>query len=349
MHKNRGRSRAVVSWLCGVVLLGACSSSSDDTGLVRFVFAPDAIVRYMQDTGIIEKYEQRYGKRVDFIETWDEAAFFAGGHADIASTGEYEIAAMMQESVDEYVVFGVYNLGRVPIWVKADSPYQSIRDLRGERFGVTGPLSSAMIWSVMLAATEGVDLSVGTTEFDMIVNSHFALGELLSKGDIEAGIIIVEAVISQVARGELRLLYDVGGTWEYYRDHFDPEKRHKGVPGNIFLARREWFDSHPVEVEFFLAMWEEALQSWRAEKELIIDRYPEEFGLDPRSENYAAERQVMIEYLDAHDWLPDTVYLDERWIETESKVFDLMREGGFMPEDAPDPTFVAVDPPSATH
>ncbi len=344
---SRGiRTQSTVSMLS--LLLGACGSATDDVGVVRFVFAPDAIVRYMEDTGIIDKYEQKYGKRIDFIETWDEAAFFAGGHADIASTGDYEVPAMMRESDDEFVIFGIYNLGRVPIWVKTDSPYQSIRDLRGKTFGVTGPLSSAMIWSVMLAETEGVDLTIGTDEFDLIVNSHFALGELLRSGQIEGGIIIAEAVIPQFANGELRLLYNVGGTWEYYRDHFDPAKSHKGVPGNIFLARREWFDSHPEEVQFFLAMWEEALQAWRENQEDIIRRYPQEFGLDPASENYELERQAMTRYTIDHDWLPDTVYLDETWIETESQVFDLMRRGGFMSDDLPNPTFIAVPPPAAS-
>ena len=129
-----------------LILLGGCSSGTDEN-VVRFVFAPDAIVRYMEDTGIIEKYELQYGKQIEFIETWDEAAFFAGGHADIASTGDYEVPAMMAESDDEFVIFGIYNLGRVPIWVKTDSPYHSIQDLRGKTFGVTGPLSSAMIWA----------------------------------------------------------------------------------------------------------------------------------------------------------------------------------------------------------
>ncbi len=333
--------------LLSAVLLASCGPSSDDANVVRFVFAPDAIVRYMQDTGIIERYEQRYGKRIEFIETWDEAAFFAGGHADIASTGDFEVPIMMQESDDEYIIFGVYALGRIPIWVKADSPYQSIRDLRGRRFGVTGPLSSAMMWSVMLADTEGVDLTIGSGEFELIVNSHFALGEMLRRGDIEGGIIAPEAVLSQMTNGELRLLYGVGGTWEYYRDHFDPEKQHKGVPGNIFLARREWFDAHPEEVEFFLAMWEEALQAWRANQAEIIGLYPEEFGLDPQSENFDAEREAITQYTVDYDWYPDTVYLDEAWVETESRVFDLMRRGGFMPDEAPNPTFVTVPPPGS--
>ena len=325
-------------------LLAAFGCSSEDADTVKFVFAPDAIVRYMHDTGIIDKYQERYGKRIDFIETWDEAAFFAGGHADIASTGDYEIPAMMQESDDEFIAFGIYNLGRVPIWVKATSPYYSIRDLRGERFGVTGPLSSAMIWGVMLAETEGVDLTIGTKEFDLIVNSHFALAEMLRNDEIQGGIIIPEAVLPELAKGNLRLLYDVGGTWEYYQQHFDPAMKHKGVPGNIFLARREWFDTHPVEVEFFLAMWEEALQMWRSNREEIIGFYPEEFGLDPDSENYGAELNAITQYSREHDWLPDTVYFDEQWIQTESEVFDLMRRGGFMPKDAPDPTFVVIKP-----
>jgi ABC-type nitrate/sulfonate/bicarbonate transport system substrate-binding protein len=343
---NTGRFLGVQS-LAVALLLSGCGPTADEENVVRFVFAPDAIVRYMQDTGIIEEYEQQYGKQIDFIETWDEAAFFAGGHADIASTGDYEVPAMMRESDDEFVIFGLYNLGRVPIWVRTDSPYQSVSDLRGKTFGVTGPLSSAMIWAVMLAETEGVDLTIGTDEFDMIVNSHFALSELMRNGEIEGGIIIAEAVIPQFTNGEIRLLYDVGGTWEYYRDNFDPEQMHKGVPGNIFLARREWFESHPEEVEFFLAMWEEALQAWRANQEEIIRRYPEEFGLDTESENYEAEHETMTRYTIDHDWLPDSVYLDEEWIETESQVFDLMRRGGFMPEDLPNPTFIAVPPPES--
>ncbi len=337
----------------GVLLLlpGLClivfGCSSKDTDTVRFVFAPDAIVRYMHDTGLIDKYQERYEKRIDFIETWDEAAFFAGGHADIASTGDYEIPAMMQESDDEFIAFGIYNLGRVPIWVKTASPYYSIQDLRGKRFGVTGPLSSAMIWGVMLAETEGVDLTIGTKEFDLIVNSHFALAEMLRNDEIQGGIIIPEAVLPELAKGEIRLLYDVGGTWEYYQRHFDPIMQHKGVPGNIFLARREWFETHPVEVEFFLAMWEEALQMWRANREEIIGLYPEEFGLDPDSKNYEEEFDAITQYSYKHDWLPDTVYFSEEWIQVESEVFDLMRRGRFMPQDAPNPTFVVLKPPVA--
>lgn len=183
--------------------------------IVRFVFAPDPLMLYMQDTGIVDKYEAKYNMKLKLISTWDEVAFFAGGHADIASTGDYEIAPMVEETGQEFVTFGIYNLSRVPIFVKTDSPYQTIKDLEGKKIGVPGALSSTMIWGVMLAKTEGVDFRVGSDQFDLIVNSHAANAELLRQGEIEAGIIIPEALVPELREGTIRPLYGAGGGWDY--------------------------------------------------------------------------------------------------------------------------------------
>jgi ABC-type nitrate/sulfonate/bicarbonate transport system substrate-binding protein len=313
--------------------------------IVRFVFAPDPLLKYMQDTGIIAKYEEQYNMKLTTISTWDEVAFFGGGHADIASTGDYEVAALVEETGEEYVVFGIYNLSRVPIWVKTDSPYQTIQDLKGKKIGVPGPLSSTMIWGVMLAETEGVDFRVGSDEFDLVVNSHAVNGQLFREGELDAGIIVPEAVLPELADGSIRPLYGAGGGWEYYRENLDPAKEHKGVPSNIFLARKEWFDANPEAVEFFLAMWEEGLQAWHANLPDIVRLYPEDHGLDPEAETFDQDLQVMVNWLQEHDWFVDTIYLDETWIEKEQPLFDLMRKTGFMPEDQANPNFVAVPPP----
>jgi ABC-type nitrate/sulfonate/bicarbonate transport system substrate-binding protein len=254
--------------------------------IVRFVFAPDPLMKYMQDTGIVAKYEEKYNMRLQTISTWDEAAFFGGGHADIASTGDYEMPALMKESGKDYVVFGIYNLGRVPIWVRSDSPYQSIQDLKGKKIGVPGPLSSTMIWGVMLKKTEGVDFRVGSSEFDLIVNEHVVNGELLRRGEIEAGVIIPEALEPEIRDGKVRCLYPECTTYEYYRDHFDPAKTHKGVPGNVFISTKEWFDANPDAVQFFLAMWEEGLQAWKQNRRDIIRLYPEDWGIDPTAPTF---------------------------------------------------------------
>jgi len=346
---SRSRLFIIVSLALALTFIfTACAQQAPATRppaqVVRFVFAPDPVVKYMTDTGIVTEYEEKYNMRLQMISTWDEAAFFGGGHADIASTGDYEVPALMKESNEEFVVFGIYNLGRVPIWVRADSPYQSIKDLRGKKIGVPGPLSSTMIWGVMLKKTEGVDFRVGTEEFDLIVNEHMTLGEMMRNGEIEAGVIIPEAVLPEIRDGTYRLLYGAGGTYEYYRDNFDPEKKHKGVPGNIFLARKSWFDANPEAVQFFLAMWEAGIKAWKEHREDIIRLYPEDWGIDPNSETFEQDVAVMTKYLTDHDWFVDTVYLDETWIEKEMPLFDLMRETGFMPQDMPNPIFMAVKP-----
>lgn len=312
--------------------------------IIRFVFAPDPLMKYMQDTGIVTKYEEQCNIRVKNISTWDETAFFGGGHADVASTGDYEVAALTEETGQDYVIFGNYNVSRVPIFVRTDSPYQSIKDLKGKKIGVPGPLSSTMIWGVMLKQTEGVDFKVGSPEFDLVVNEHVVNAELLRRGEIEAGIIVPEALIPELRDGTIRPLYGAGGAWEYYRDNFDPKKEHKGVPSNIFLARKEWYEANKDAARCFLAMWDAGLKEWHANQEDLIRLYPEDWGLDPNAETFEEDLQTMNKWLVDHDWFTETVYMDQEWIDKELPLFDYMRQSGFMKADTPTPTFVVVEP-----
>jgi ABC-type nitrate/sulfonate/bicarbonate transport system substrate-binding protein len=348
---TRSRLYAVFSFLLAIsFVLAACggaapAATDEPAQVVRFVFAPDPVLKYMVDTGIVATYEEKYNMRLQTISTWDEAAFFGGGHADIASTGDYEVPALMKESGQDYVVFGIYNLGRVPIFVKTDSPYHTIKDLEGKKIGVPGPLSSTMIWGVMLAKTEGVDFRVGTKQFDLQINDHMVNGQLLREGQIDAGVIIPEALLPEIAAGTVRPLYDEGSTWEYYRDYLDPAKQHKGVPGNIFLATRAWYDANPKAVEFFLAMWQAGIDAWKANRHDFIVLYPGDWGIDPESPTFDADVAAMEKWLTDHDWFVDSVYLDQTWIDKEMPLFDLMKSEGFMPQDMPVPNFVVVAPP----
>lgn len=312
--------------------------------IIRFVFAPDPLIKYMQDTGIVLKHEEACNIRVQTISTWDEVAFFGGGHADIASTGDYEIPALVEETGQDLVTFGIYNLSRVPIFVHTDSPYQTIQDLQGQRIGVPGPLSSTMIWGVMLAQTEGVDFRVGGGDYDLVVNEHVVNAELLRRGEIEAGIIVPEALIPELREGSVRLLYDAGSGWEYYREHLDPDQTHRGVPSNVFLARREWYEQNQEAARCFLAMWEEGLKAWQANREDLIRLYPEDWGLDTESETFDEDVQVMVDWLTEHDWFVDTVYLDQEWIDKEMPLFDYMRESGFMDAGMQNPEFIIAEP-----
>ncbi len=312
--------------------------------IVRFVFAPDPLLKYMEDTGIVTKYEEQCNVRLETISTWDEVAFFGGGHADIASTGDYEVPALVEETGQDYVIFGIYNLSRVPIFVRSDSPYQTIQDLEGKTIGVPGPLSSTMIWGVMLKQTEGVDFRVGGGDFNLVVNEHVVNAELLRRGEIEAGIIVPEALVPEIREGSVRTLYDAGGGWDYYMENLDEAQAHRGVPSNVFLARRDWFEQNQEAAQCFLAMWQEGVDAWQENREDLIRLYPEDWGLDPEAETFEEDLATMTQWLTDHDWFVDSVYLDQEWIDKEKPLFNYMREAGFMEEGMADPEFVIVKP-----
>lgn len=350
--------RVLALLLASLVVLSACAPAAPTAApqsgpiiatrapakIVRFVFAPDPLMSYMRDTGILATLEEKYNMKLVTTSTWDEFAFFAGGHADIASMGDYEVPPMVTETGEDYVIFGNYNVSRVPIWVKTDSKYQKVSDLKGKKIGVPGPYSSTLIWGVMLKEKEGIDFRVGGGDFELVVNEHSVNGELLRKGEIEAGIIVPEAVLPEIRDGKIRPLYNAGGAWEYYRDEFDSAKKHKGVPSNTFLARKSWYDANADSVQFFLALWEAGVKAWKTKRADIIHLYPGDFGLDPTAATYKQDEAAMTKWLTDHDWFVDTVYMDKAWIDQELKLFDLMKKTGFMKGDMPNPVFAAVQP-----
>ena len=91
-------------------------------------------------------------------------------------------------------------------------------------------------------------------------------------------------------------------------------------------------------------MWEAGLKEWKANREDLIRLYPEDWGIDPNSETFDQDVQTMTQWLTDHDWFVDTVYLDQTWIDKEKPLFKFMRESGFMKQDAPDPTFMVIEP-----
>ena len=125
--------------------------------------------------------------------------------------------------------------------------------------------------------------------------------------------------------------------WEIYEEKYAPG--HKGLNGNNFVARKDWYDSHPNEVAFFLDLWERGIQEWQENKEEIIRTYPQHFAVEEE-----ADVDFAVEYMNEHDFFTDTVFLDQEWIDNETAVYDLMKQTGWMNADAEIPEFVVTEP-----
>ncbi len=128
------RRLAVVGAVLALVTLGACGgddggSGDGEGGTMRFVFSPDPVWNWLEDEGILAEMEQESGFHIERNESEDEFAFFAGGHADIVSTGSYETPVLEAETNVETVTIGKYNKAKDIIVVAADSGYETFDDL----------------------------------------------------------------------------------------------------------------------------------------------------------------------------------------------------------------------------
>jgi ABC-type nitrate/sulfonate/bicarbonate transport system substrate-binding protein len=330
---------------CGSSTTSTTSTAEGEPTVVRFVFAPDPVWNFMKDTGIVAKWEERYNMKIVNTTTWDETAWFVGGHADIASMGTYEVPFVAQNAGREFVSFGVYNLMRDSIFVRSDSPYKTMEDLKGQRVSTAGTGASMLMYAAMFKKQYGVDLKLGGGDYKVNVQEFTAMPAALSKGDCEASFGLIDFEIPYVKSGEHRWLYPEQPTgYEWYQTYLDPAAVRQ-VACNLWVTTPEWLEANPKAAEGFNLMWQEGVNAWYGDKEAIIRAYPDLF-----TTTNDAEVEWFLNYLNVNDGMHDqcvkTVYIDPTWAANETAVFTLLKEQGFVKDSTPDPVFKTMAPPA---
>lgn len=325
--------------------LAGCFLAGDDdegggggAGVIRFAFAPDPVWDYMTREGVMSKWETDNDLKIETSSTWDEFAYFAGGHGDIVSTATYELPLLEKQTKIKTVTFGKYNLLRITPLVKADKPYQTLADIpKGSKIAVPSAVASTLVWGMFARKLHDLDFRVGQGDYQLVVEDHFVMAEHVDRGDVEAALVIPEAAIGLLREKKLRVLYDNKLPHEIYGGICNCT--HPGVMGNLFTATEKWYDAHEDQARAFLAVWEEGVKLWRANQAQIIRDFPQHFSVEKDE-----DVQAMQDYLAAHDWFVDSVYMDQTWIDTEIGLYESMKSTGFMDKDAVTPRFEALQP-----
>jgi ABC-type nitrate/sulfonate/bicarbonate transport system substrate-binding protein len=320
---------------CTAGLGGPASSRAARDGVIRFTFAPDPIWDYMNDSGILDEFEEK-GVMIETSATWDEFGLFAGGHADIISSASFEVPGLEEQTQRETVVIGRYNSERSRILVRAGDSAHSLADLRGKRLGVFTTVSGTLVWSALVKQMHDLDLQSGGGDFDLVVADIQNLSNLLARGEIDACICYPDLSARELREGSVRALYDGKSSAELFAELNAPG--HDGPMGNVFVARRDWVEGHPAEVAAFLDLWNRGLQEWRAHRDEIIERYPQHFAVES-----PADIAFMKDFVTQHDWVATDVRFDEQWAADESSIFDLMRQTGVIGDDVEDPAFLPTE------
>ncbi len=310
------------------MLVAAACGGGDDAGddgegtgrtVIRFAFAPDPVWDYMNDNGMIVEWEEENNTRIVTSSTWDEFTFFAGGHGDVVSMATMELPVLEAETGIQTVSFGKYNAQRSPMFRRADSDYNTLEDIPpGSPICVSSPVSNSGYWGVAMNELHGIDYRVGGGDYELIVNDHFVNPQNLLNGDCEAAVIIPEAAAPYLRTGELELMYDGLMPFQQYNEFSGVDDGTAHVMSNLFTATESFFEAEPEAIKAFLALWEDGIAAWEANKADIIATYPQHFSVE--SDEDVAFIQEFME--GENDWFVDTVYLTEEWVEAEKKVWE---------------------------
>jgi ABC-type nitrate/sulfonate/bicarbonate transport system substrate-binding protein len=339
----------VLSAVIALTTLVACGGDSGGDGggdggpggSMRFVFSPDPVWNWLEDEGILGEMEDESGITIVRNESEDEFAFFAGGHADIVSTGSYETPVLEAETDVETVTIGKYNKAKDIIVVAADSGYETFDDLEpGCKVGVESFSGSTIVWQALATDLHGRTLGEGPDDLQMAITDFNTAPELVVSGDLCAGVTSIYNAASFLMAGTVVGLYEGKSASQLYGEEYVPG--HEGMNSNNFVVTKAWYDEHPEEVAFFLEVWDRGLQEWVSSRDEILAAYPDDFGYKNPEELAFLKDWYQTNF----DEFTETVYLDEAWIEGELQVTDLLAGAGLVPEGQPGPIHVCIDPAS---
>jgi ABC-type nitrate/sulfonate/bicarbonate transport system substrate-binding protein len=319
---------------------GGTAEAEDADGVIRMVLAPDPVWDWLTDQGIREEMEQEAEMQILDSSTWDEFGVYAGGHADVVSAAAYEVPELEEATGIPTTVFGKYNADRSVLAVRADSDYQDLCDLEGQTVVSLSAVSVTIMWGIYAKDQCDLDLSAEGGDFDLVVTDIQQMAGLVASGEAEACLCMPDFSIPQLRNGELKPLYDGRSASQIFADDYG--NGHRGPQTNVFLAPTAWVERNPEEAAFLLSVWERGIQEWQQHRDEIIETYPQHFAAeDPEDIAFIQD------WLDnTYDWFEDTVYIDDAWVEGETQIFDLMKENGYLPEDAEPPNFETIAPSS---
>jgi ABC-type nitrate/sulfonate/bicarbonate transport system substrate-binding protein len=330
----------------GMLLTTACSGPAEspsnaaatDDNVIRFTFSPDPAWDWIQEQGILEEMEKESGYRILQTVTWDEFGQFVGGHADVISIGTYELQNLEQETGIKTVTFGKFNYAK-DVMITANPAWKTAADLpKGCKIAAESVVGNALIWQALVDQIDHRALAENGDDLNLVTADYQIIPSLVQENQVCAAFADPTQSIPEFASGNLNIMYDGKSASQLYGESISPG--HKGVMSNLFVARKDWYDSHKDEAAFFLKVWQRALDEWAAHRDEIIDTYPQHFAV--KSPEEAAWMKGY--FTNSFDWFVDSPYLDQQWIDQEEGIYGLLKTAGVVNQDTADPEMVAVSP-----
>ncbi len=193
---------------------------------------------------------------------------------DIGFGGFTTMATARGEGKDIIVIHGVFSPVNM-VFVRKDSPIQSVKDLKGRKLGVFGgPGSTTFAFLAVVARNwYGIDLF---KEAELVTAPAPALVELLGKGDLDAALLGTTESIQMFARERYRVLLDLSAEYK--------ARQGGRAPAHVTVATNEEFArAHGDIVRDYVKAYDQTLAYIRAHPE-VWDEYAASIRMDDPQE-----------------------------------------------------------------
>ena len=141
---------------------------------------------------------------------------FLGRQYDVVETSMISIPRAVERGLNVSLLFTA--LGRLSpgptldIWVKRDSPVQSIQELKGKKIAVFGLGSTALTMiRVALAKEHGFNVELQGGDFQFLELPTAVIPAALERGEVEAGCLLYAQVFDAQQTGNYRSIYSGTG------------------------------------------------------------------------------------------------------------------------------------------
>lgn len=294
------------------------TESSEELPTVRFASsAPPSSIALLSDVIVGEGLDTANGIALEPVEFTPDAAEQAilTGQAD---TGFFALVswAKVRAEGQDIVMLGPIQTNHGAVLVQADSEFETLEDLQGQRIATLSPVSGLYTSMQVLSAQLGLSW---TDDFEIISGPPPGLVAFLEGGDVEA-IVHFEPTVSQLlASGNYRAVMTPAEAWE----------ESTGEPLLMLgvAAPRAWVDANPEAAAGLEQAVRDALTLLAGDQE-VIREYLSAFDLDEATLDIAVERMAEI-------------YIPESGEEVEAIAETILNESvelGII-DEAPTPVF----------
>lgn len=308
--------------------------------VIRLALSPDPMWQWLEDSGARARWEQTHNVRIEASNAFDQFAAFAGGHADVVLINALDVPKFVEQPGRVPVIIGKYTTDRSILAVRRTSRAENLDDLVERRIAVESSLGSTLLWGLIAEERYGLDFSQDSPDFDLVTVEPASVADLVMRGDVDACICTPDFSVPFLAGGRMRALYEGRTAAELYIAG-DGSGTGPGTMAEAFVAEKAWYDANRQAVDALLGLWQEGVAAWDARRSQIVGDYPHHFSVESD-----AEIAWLADYVAAHDWIVDSVYITEQEAETHRAAFYRLQELGLVPADATPPQINVAGSPA---